>query len=257
MHYPTYLLLSRDTGADEKAKLCTLRPLLFPATRIWIVRAGSRQRNCNEVTFPPPHHTIPGVSCPPSLTEQTQLYAVTPAKPNSAQHTSSRNEGCRPRPRPQPQRLRKQHNNTHQNILRPREVAVAQRQCDTVVQVSAQHSTAQHRAQGTEVELQRNSNSNTNSDSATVRQCDSATVRQCDSATVRQRTNERRRTTTNANERTKGTERKATNVERRSQLTTQLTDCQHNNTTAPQRQNSVGQSQLSKIPLFVFQFTLN
>ena len=244
VHYPTYLLLSRDTGADEKAKLCTLRPLLFPATRIWIVRAGSRQRNCNEVTFPPPHHTIPGVSCPPSLTEQTQLYAVTPAKPNSAQHTSSRNEGCRPRPRPQPQRLRKQHNNTHQNILRPREVAVAQRQCDTVVQVSAQHSTAQHRAQGTEVELQRNSNSNTNSDSATVRQCDSATVRQ--------RTNERRRTTTNANERTKGTERKATNVERRSQLTTQLTDCQHNNTTAPQRQNSVGQSQLSKIPLFVF-----
>ena len=175
---------------------------------------------------------------------ETQLYAVTPAKPNSAQHTSSRNEGCRPRPRPQPQRLRKQHNNTHQNILRPREVAVAQRQCDTVVQVSAQHSTAQHRAQGTEVELQRNSNSNTNSDSATVRQCDSATVRQ--------RTNERRRTTTNANERTRGKERKATNVERRSQLTTQLTDCQHNNTTAPQRQNSVGQSQLSKIPLFVF-----
>ena len=207
VHYPTYLLLSRDTGADEKAKLCTLRPLLFPATRIWIVRAGSRQRNCNEVTFPPPHHTIPGVSCPPSLTEQTQLYAVTPAKPNSAQHTSSRNEGCRPRPRPQPQRLRKQHNNTHQNILRPREVAVAQRQCDTVVQVSAQHSTAQHRAQGTEVELQKEFEFEHQQ-----RQCDSATVRQCDGATTNERTtaNDNKRKRTNERHRKKGDERRTT-----------------------------------------------
>ena len=207
MHYPTYLLLSRDTGADEKAKLCTLRPLLFPATRIWIVRAGSRQRNCNEVTFPPPHHTIPGVSCPPSLTEQTQLYAVTPAKPNSAQHTSSRNEGCRPRPRPQPQRLRKQHNNTHQNILRPREVAVAQRQCDTVVQVSAQHSTAQHStAQGTGNRSRTSKGIRIRTPTATVRQCDSATVRRCDN----ERTNDGERQQTQTNERKAQKERRRT-----------------------------------------------